>query len=186
MALDVTVGGESSNSYVSVGAANTYFLNHYSLSKAATWAALSQPRKESALKRACQQIETLKMLDNELAAGSLPLELVLNQHYDITIHKLELRQRLQFPRNLDVNSSGDGFIPTEVADANCEQAIHLFTFDDATLLTIQQGIKKEAQSAGPVKTFTEYTEGSVPTYISPMAIELLRPFMRRSTRVRRA
>jgi hypothetical protein len=185
MALVVTVGGETSDSYVSVSEADKYFQSHYSLTKAALWAALSQPRKESALKRACQQIETLKMLDNENLYGSLPLELVLNRVYDITIHRLENNQRLQIPRNIDINSSGVGFIPQEVKDAQCEQAVHMLAFDDTNLSALQQGIVIEAVSAGPVKSFVKYSEGHAPTYLAPIVVELLRPFFRRATQVRR-
>ena len=186
MALVTTVGGETSNSYVTVAEADRYFQGHYSLAKASAWAALTQPRKESALKRACQQIETLKMLDSEYTTGSLPIELVLSSGYDVSIHKLELNQRLQLPRNVDLDSAGVSYIPQEVKDAQCEQAVHLLTFDDAALLTVQQGIIAESVQAGPVQSYTKYAEGAVPTYISPMAVELLRPFLRISSRLRRS
>lgn len=186
MALDVTVGGETTASYVLVSEADKYFANHYSIAKNTAWTALTTPRKESVLKRACQQIETIKFLDTEYAVvGRLPLALIEDIYADITICKHEEFQRLQFPRNIDEDSTGDMFVPQEVKDAQCEQAVHLLTFDDAALLTIGQGIVEEAVTAGPVKSYTRYAEGVAPTYISPMAAELLRPFMRRSTRLRR-
>ena len=186
MALDVTVGGENSNSYQSIAGADAYFKNHYSLSKAAAWDELSTGRKESALKRACQQIETIKMLDSELGSGALPAALVLFEGYEITVHKMMQYQRLQFPRNLDMDSDGVAFIPLEVKDAQCEQAIHMIVFDDASLIQSQSGIVEEAVTAGEVKAYTKYAEGKIPTYISSMAAELLRPYFRNSSRVRRA
>ncbi len=187
MALDVTVGGENTVSYVTVSEADKYFGGHYSSAKAALWAALSSPRKESALKRACQQIETLKFLDMEAAPiGRLPLALIDDIYADISITKGESYQRLQFPRNIDVDSSGALFVPQEVKDSQCEQAVHLLNFDDTALLTTGSGILEEAVTAGPVKTYTKYSEGVTPSYLSPICVELLRPFFRRATRVRRA
>lgn len=187
MALDTTVGGEDTQSYVSVSEADKYFQNHYSTVKASTWAALSTGRKESALKRACQQLETLKFLDVEYGSvGRLPLALIDDIYADVTICKHEEFQRLQFPRNLDEDSAGDMFVPQEVKDAQCEQAVHLLTFDDAALTAIGQGIIEEAVTAGAVKSYTHYAEGGpAPSYLSPMAVELLRPYLRRSSRVRR-
>jgi hypothetical protein len=187
MALDVTVGGETTVSYVSVSEADRYFANHYSTAKNTLWIALSSARKESALKRACQQIETIKFLDTEAGSvGRLPLALMDDVYADITICKHEEFQRLQIPRNIDEDSSGAMFVPQEFKDAQCEQAVHLLNFDDAALLTIAQGIAEEAITAGAVKSYTRYTEGVAPSYISPMATELLRPFFRTSTRVRRS
>jgi hypothetical protein len=187
MALDTTVGGETTNSYVSVSEADRYFAAHYSTAKNTAWTALTTPRKESALKRGCQQIETIKMLDVEYnVVGRLPLALIDDIYADITICKHESYQRLQFPRNIDEDSAGDMFVPQEVKDAQCEQAVHLLTFDDAALLTIGQGIVEEAVTAGAVKSYTRYSEGVAPSYISPLAAELLRPYFRRSTRVKRA
>jgi hypothetical protein len=187
MALDTTLGGEATTSYVSISEADRYFQSHYSTAKTSAWQALNAPRKESVLKRACQQIETIKFLDVEYASvGRLPLALIDDIYADITICKYEEYQRLQFPRNIDVNSTGDPFVPQELKDAQCEQAVHLLMFDDAALLTIGQGIVEEAVTAGPIKSYTRYSEGVAPSYISPMAAELLRPYFRRSTRVRRS
>ncbi len=186
MALDVTVGGENSNSYQSISGADAYFKYHYSISKAAEWDALSTGRKESALKRACQQIETIKMLDSELGSGALPSALVIFEGYEITVHKMMQYQRLQFPRNLDMDSNGVAYIPQEVKDAQCEQAIHMVLFDDTALQLGQSGVVEEAVTAGEVKAYNKYAEGRIPTYISAMAAELLRPYFRNSSRVRRA
>jgi hypothetical protein len=187
MAIDTTVGGETAVSYSTVSYADKYFRDHYSIAKNTLWASLSVARKESALRRATQQIETLKFLDSEyLHVAQMPLALLLNDdEASFGICKAFEFQRLQFPRNVDVSSQGDYFVPVEVMDAQCEQAVHLLNFDDSALLTIGSGIVAEAVTAGAVKSYTKYTEGVSPTYISPMAAELLRPFFRLSTRMRR-
>lgn len=188
MAIVATVGGENSDSYVTVTEANAYFNVHYSLTKKAIWTATSGPQKEMLLKRACQLLETLKVLDNEFTTGTLPLALVIDYGYDLTIHKGATNQRLQFPRNVDVTSSGDLFIPQEVKDAQCEQAVYLLAFDDAALVTQLQGIEEEANTVGPIKTYVKYRAGGGAgntTYLSPMVVELMRPFLRPTSRVRR-
>jgi hypothetical protein len=187
MALVVTVGGETSDSYVSVAEADTYFANHYSTAKQTVWEGLSSAQKESVLRRACQQLETLRVLDDELATGRLPVAFVVDLfQYDLTIHRAEIAQRLQFPRNLDITSTNTVFIPQEVKDSQCEQAVHLLSLDDSNLLTLSQGIIEDAVTAGAVRTYTKYSEGRIPTYLSPMVIELMRPFLRITGRVRRA
>lgn len=187
MALTATVGGSASDSYVTVAEANTYFNNHYITAKKTAWTALGQPQKESALKRACQQLETLKVLDDDFTAGRLPTALVIDMGYDLTIHRAEINQKLQFPRNMDLDpTTGDPFVPQEVKDAQCEQAVYLLSFDDTALNTLQQGIVEEAVTAGAVKSYTRYAEGFTPTYLSPHVVELMRSFFRTSGRLRRA
>ena len=185
MALDVTVGGSASNSYVTVGEADKYFSTHYITAKKTAWSALSQPQKESALKRACQQLETLKVLDDELATGRLPIALMIDYGYDLTIHRAEVNQKLQIPRNIDLDPFGIPLIPQEYKDAQCEQAVYLLSFDDSAIVTVTQGIVEEAVTAGPIKSYTKYSEGFAPTYIAPMVLELLRPFLRYTGRLRR-
>jgi hypothetical protein len=185
MALDVTVGGSASNSYVTVGEADKFFNTHYITAKKTAWFALGQPQKESALKRACQQIETLKVLDDELSTGRLPIALMLDYGFDLTIHRAEINQKLQFPRNLDLDPAGIPYVPQELKDAQCEQAVYLLSFDDTPLVTMTQGIVEEAVTAGPIKSYVKYTEGSAPTYLAPIVLELMRPYLRYSGRLRR-
>lgn len=185
MAIDATVGGENSDSYVTVNEATTFFNNHYITAKKTAWAALTQPQKESALKRACQQLETLRVLDDELSTGRLPIALMIDYGYDLSLHRAEINQRLQFPRNIDIDSSNVPFVPQEVKDSQCEQAVYLLSFDDTALVTSTQGIVEEAVTAGAVKSYTRYSEGHAPTYLAPMVVELMRPFLRTSGRLRR-
>lgn len=186
MALVTTVGGSTSDSYVSVSEANNYFNNHYITAKKTSWATLTQPQKESALKRACQQIETLRVLDDDFTTGSLPVALVIDAGYDLTIHRAVTNQRLQFPRNLDLDTAGDPFIPQEVKDSQCEQAVYLLSFDDTALITTTQGILEEAVTAGAVKSYTRYRDGASVSYLAPMVIELMRQFLRPTGRLKRA
>src|SRR5512133_2629041 len=109
MALVTTVGGATSNSYVSMGEADNYFLYHWCLSKQDLWAGLSFQQKEQVLKAACQVLDTLRVLDNYLSYGSLPP--ALQTDYDTTVTRLAASQRLSFPRNVDVDGSNVGFIP---------------------------------------------------------------------------
>jgi hypothetical protein len=125
------------------------------------------------------------VLDDELSAGRLPIELVIDYGYDLTIHRAEIDQKLQFPRNLDLDTTGEPYVPQDVKDSQCEQAVYLMSFDDTALITSTQGILEEAVTAGAVKSYTKYAEGRPPTYLSPMAIELMRPYLRTSGRLRR-
>lgn len=186
MALDSTVGGSASNSYVTMAEANTYFTNHYLTAKKTLWNTLGGPQKESVLKRACQLLETLLVLDDQLSTGRLPVALVVDLGYDLSVHRSEYNQRLQFPRNLDVDLTGAPFVPQEVKDAQCEQAVYMLAFDDTTLITLQQGIVEEAVTAGAVKSYTKYSEGMAPSYLSPQVIELMRQYLRPTSRLRRA
>lgn len=186
MALNTEVGGANSNSYATVSYANAFFAGHFSLAKTAAWNALSTARKESALRRACQQIETLKFLDNEYGSGPLPFALIIDNHYDLTVHKLYAEQRLQFPRNIDIDSANVAFVPTDIMDAQCEQAVFLLSVDEASAVSMQNGIVEEAVTAGDVKAYTRYAEGKQASFVSPVSVELLRPYFRNSSRVRRA
>jgi hypothetical protein len=171
---------------VTLNEANAYFNSHYLTAKKTAWTALASPQKESVLKRACQLLETLLVLDDQLSTGRLPVALVVDLGYDLSVHRSEYNQRLQFPRNLDVDLTGEPFVPQEVKDAQCEQAVYLLAFDDTTLITIGQGIVEDAVTAGAVKSYTKYSEGKAPTYLSPHVIELMRPYLRPTSRLRRA
>lgn len=185
MALDSTVGGANANSYVSLSEANTFFTNHYSAVKTSTWAALSDAQKEAVLKRATQVLDTLRVLDSEFAWGpalASPFRLVSD--YDITIHRQMENQRLQFPRNIDLDANDAAYVPQDVKDAQCEQAIHLLTFDESALLTALSGVTEETLTAGPIRS--RQVIGRTGTFLSPLALELMRPYCRPTNRVQRA
>ena len=184
MAIDKTVGGSSANSYVDLTDADTYFANHYLSSKTSAWAALTNAQKESVLKRACQQLDALRVLDVEFGSGALPPQLVERHNYDLLIHRLEVDQALNFPRNIDLDADLNAFIPQVVKDAQCEQAVFLLAFDETAIMTRLSGISEETVSAGPVRIRQAFkSDGSM---IAPMALELMRQFIRPTKRMQRA
>jgi hypothetical protein len=184
MSLDKTIGGSASNSYVSVSDADTYFGNHWSTAKASAWAALSSGAKESVLKQACKLLDALRVLDSEFGYGALPPQFVERFTYELTIHRWGSDQKLNFPRNIDVDLNGSPFVPQNVPDAQCEQAVYLLAFDDTPIATRLSGISSETVSAGPVRVHQDFKPGG--TSIAPMALDLMREFIRPTKRVQRA
>lgn len=185
MALDNTIGGSASNTYVTQVEADDFFANHYSTAKSTLWASLNAAQKESVLKRGCQVLDSLRVLDTEIGSGALPIALVQRDTYDLTLHRLAVGQKLNFPRNIDlVPNSIDGLIPQEVKDAQCEQAIYLLAFDDSAMSTRLQGISDQSVAAGNVRIHTTIKEGG--TFMAPLVIELMRPFLRPTKKIRRA
>lgn len=179
MALITTPGGSTSNSYVSASDCDQYFNAHWNLAKSEAWAALSSKQKERLLLTSCSILETLRFLDDEYTYGGLPTALIADEGHDVTVRRYTANQRLSFPRNVD-----DGQVPQEVKDAQCEQAIFLVTFDESALAQQYQGIVEESVVVGSIRSYTNY--GRVGTMIAPMAIELLRPFLRNTKRLRRS
>lgn len=191
MALDATVGGSTSDSYVTLVEADAYFANHYSLVKTTAWAALSSGQKEAVLRRACQVMDSLRVLDADYGSGALPLALIQDDMLaNFSIHRLEPGQVLSFPRNVDlVLGTYTGFIPQLVMDAQCEEAIYLLTFDESALVTRLSGIRQQTVAAGNVRVSQAFSAGGVGgggTYMAPLALELMRPFLRFARRMQRA
>lgn len=190
MALDATIAGETSDSYVTLVEASAYFANHYSLAKSSAWVVLTAGQQESALKRACSILESLRVLDDEFGYGPLPRALWVFDYNDLNIHRLTNIQRLSFPRNIDVDSSLVAFIQQNCKDAQCEQASTLLAFDESAMLAAMSGLVSELTKAGPVETRSVYRTargGSVMgTMLAPMALELMRQFIRPTGRMRRA
>lgn len=184
MALITDVGGQTSNSYIDVAGSDVYFANHWSTAKTSAWAALTSAQKESVLKRACKLIDSLRILDTELGWGALPPQFLERDIYNLTIHRWGAQQKLNFPRNIDVDLNGTPFLPTSVPDAQCEQAVYLLAFDETPIATRLSGISDETVSAGPVRTHQTFKPGG--TSIAPMALDLLREFIRPTKRVQRA
>lgn len=178
--LNTTKGATDATSYVDVEWANTYFASHWNQASSDLWSTKSSQQKERALLSAMSVIESLRVLDYEYAAGKLPLALIA-EHYDLTVHRAEVGQRLQFPRNVDIDyTTGDTFIRQEVMEAQCEQAVYLMTMDPAALVAQAQGIDNELVSVGPIRTHTQYTgRGGM---IAPMANQLMMEFIRPTAR----
>lgn len=184
MAIDATIGGPDSNSYVSIAEADTYFKSHWSTVKTDLWLELAGKQKERLLIMATNVIETLRFLDQNIGGGGLPEPFIDTTDYDVQVRKFYFGQNLSFPRNIDVASDGSGKIPIPVQDAECEQAVYLITFDESALSTQYQGIVEESVVAGSVRAYSNY--GRLGTMLSPVAAELLRPYLRPTRRMKRA
>ena len=104
MAIEATVGGENSNSYITLAEAEAYFAERL---HADAWAGTSESDKEKVLLTACRHLERLRYWDGNQPAFSDP------------------RQRLTFPRTRDVDADGRYIIPQPVKDAQCEEALAL-------------------------------------------------------------
>lgn len=189
MALDATVGGATSNSYVTRAEAVTFFANHYSLAKSTAWVALTGLQQDAALMRACQILDSLRVLDDEFGYGPLPRALIVYTSNDLNIHRLGNNQLLSFPRNIDVDASLVPFIHPNVKDANCEQASHLLAFDESAMIAAMSGIAEETTRAGPITIHSRYSGrgfGGLGSMLSPISLELMRQFIRPTGRMRRA
>lgn len=106
MAIEATVGGESSNSYVTLAEAEAYFAERL---HSDAWAGASESDKEKALLTACRRLERLRYWDGNQPALTDP------------------RQALTFPRTRDVDADGSYIIPQPVKDAQCEEALALLS-----------------------------------------------------------
>jgi hypothetical protein len=104
MAIEAAVGGESSNSYVTLQEAEAYFAERLRVD---AWTGASDADKEKALLTACRHLERHRYCDGGGPAFTDP------------------RQRLAFPRKRDTNAAGDHIIPQPVKDAQCEEALAL-------------------------------------------------------------
>lgn len=187
MALTTTVGSATADSYVSVADADAYFAAHYLLAKATLWATLNTARKGSVLQAATKIIDTLRVLDvvdDEAVTWPDPFVDPLLRERSALITKYAETQALAFPRNVDVTTLGVLFIPQAVEDATCEEAVYLLSFDESPLSAQFSGTVSEEIWAGAVRVKSTYaTRGS---FVAPMALELMRPFLRSSTRIARA
>jgi hypothetical protein len=189
MPLDATVGGSNSNSYGTLVEANSYFADHWNTAKSTEWAGLSDRQKDRLLISACRLLETIRVLDQPYTRGRLPLALLTVDTRDTMIHRQLMDQRLQFPRNIDIQLGGDALpiIPEEIKEAQFEQAIYLKVFDEAQLADRLQGIEQqEVAAGGGVRVWTKYSEGGRGNMFAPMTIELMEPYLRRSQRWERA
>lgn len=153
MALDTTVGGASSDSYVTVAEFDAYLLK-MGLSTDA-----DEATKEANLRRA-----TL-YLDSQYTYVGIPASST---------------QALQWPRSTTAYVNGypipSDEIPQPIKDAQCEFAF--YTIDGGDLFADQAGrlVKSSRSKAGPVETQTEYLGGSRGNSV-PAASMLLRPYL---------
>ena len=126
MALDATVGGTSSDSYVTVAFADTYFGKRLYVTD---WTAATNDDKEKAL-----QLATVTM-ENQRWKGT----------------KATTTQALEWPRNGTYDQNGYSYendeIPTPIANGVCELALSLLG-SDRTADTGTEGFK--SMKVGPL------------------------------------
>lgn len=193
--LVTTLSSETANSYVNVAYCDTYWAEHYATLKATAWAALTSTQKASALFHACRSLEALRFttpLDRYVAP---PLRydnrngLVMTMPYSGDACKADSNQALQFPRNLDINTSGVYSIPDAIMAAQCEQALYLITFDEESAAATLRGLDYESVTVGQVSTTQRFTGGitaNVATLrLSPVAVEMVSPYLIRSNKLQR-
>lgn len=192
LTLVTTVAGSTSNSYVTTAYCDAYWEQHYSATKAALWSALSDVQKVSALINACRVIETGRFTvpvspynESFYHHDTRQGKMIVMYPEDYQPIKSDSTQNLQFPRNIDRDSTtGDLFIPEAVQLAQCEQAVYLLAFDDSVLSNKLQGIATDSVGVGNLRMSQEYSGQG--TALAPMAVEHLRPFFITNTKLRRA
>lgn len=183
MALDITLAGSTSDSYDTVTNADTYFASHWDASKVAAWAALSSGQKEGAMRQAAMIIETLNFWQDSAEATVT---------YDSNLRKClitpyETNQALSFPRNIDINSSNVAFIPTDVKQAQFEQAIFLVSsMNESVVQSRARGLIAESVQAGSVSVSQSFESGgnqdTTSMMVSPIALMLLKKYIVKARR----
>lgn len=185
MTLDNTLSGENANSYISLAYADDYFSTHYNADKVALWASFTDEQKTTLLIHATTLgIEKLTFVaknlyqsrNDSLYISPSGVPFVFN---DLSIpYKAVFNQRLQFPRTVDINSSGVFFIPEDVKFAQCEQAVYLAEqIEDESLENSVKGIKSESFTVGPIKSFQEFDSSRQVKTISPIARQMLENYL---------
>lgn len=110
--IDATVAGHSANSYITLADAETYFEKKLYTQG---WDALTTDEKNTTLVEAAREIDTYLRFRGE--------------RYHNETYGDEDRQALQFPRDYYIGGSadvdGELYIPDEVKEAQCEQALHI-------------------------------------------------------------
>ena len=122
MAIDATVGGENSNSYVTLAEAETFFADRLRVD---AWSGASSADKERALLTACRYIEACRIRVHRRPYGypGEPPD-VMGRPYD-PLAPSDADQALSFPRKKDTDNDGNYAIPKRVKDAQCEEALAL-------------------------------------------------------------
>lgn len=150
MALDTTIGGASTDSYVTLAEAATYHTNFNNTA----WAALSDLQKEAALREAARFVDG----------------------YNYTGTKATLAQARQWPR---IDAAQDGFplasdiIPQLVKDAQCEAALRQSA--SALQPDVAPGMVTE-ETVGPITVkYSDNSNNGRPTY--PLIDRMLRPLL---------
>lgn len=195
--LNAKVGGihsDGTNSYVDVAYADDYFDNHYLQTYSLAWGALDDQPKANLLVAAARVIESARFTNiiirtdwrfhryyNRLTMQVMNFQLLREPV------KYYFYQMMQFPRNLDIDTtSGLPFIPEAIQMAQCEQAIYMLTFDQTALSNHLQGVVNDTISIGRGQIHLNQQYGSGGTMFAPVALEMVKPFLVRNVRTSRA
>jgi len=200
--LNATLAGEFSNAYCDIAFADSYWDDHFNTAKIAAWSALGDGQKQNLLVQATSILETARFTkiineQNRWLYYDRSRNLVLDFNTVREPVRYYYYQNLQFPRNLDVNITGQGsgdvgdlYIPEAMKNALCEQSLYLLLFNEAALANRLQGITMEkiTLSKDDIGTTTQYAgaaNNAGLTIFSPVALEFCRPFFVRSQTVKR-
>jgi hypothetical protein len=189
-----TIADEYANSYISEEDADVYWEDHYSSTRADQWSNLSSGQKQTLLVQACLMIESIRFT-------KYVKQEEYSYHYDMNSgmflmsyqERIPIRysviQALQFPRNIDVDSTtGVTYIPESVKYAQCEQALYIMNFDESAISASLQGIVRESVSIGrgQIQQSMEYSQ-QMATMFSPVVVQMLKPYFCKTTsRLQRA
>ena len=113
MSIQVSIATPTADSYISVASANTYFLSRENADKwynmGSTGTVTTTGRKEGLLKQATRELDNF-------------LRFSYNKYYTYPVGDANY-QNLEFPRSVNTDADGDLYIPAEVKDDTCEQAL---------------------------------------------------------------
>lgn len=187
MALDTTLAGERSDSFVAVAEADTYFSGHYDTTKGVAWAALSTAHKEMMLRQATATINSFNFWSSKHA-------MVLTGAYNVRVYPTTPYsdvQALQFPRNVDIDTSDSPYIPDDIKWATCEQALYMKTSLNTDAINARAaGLIRERVKADVVEVEQQYAEPGkasvAEAYLSPIAKLLISKYIVNNNRWSRA
>lgn len=161
MVLDVTPGGVSADSYLSVEDADALAARDIG-PEAEKWlaAGTTTEQKEAALRRATRD------LDAYLRTGWRPFT---------------VGQALLFPRAIDVAAAG-AFIPSRLQRATYEQATYVLANAPILDKAAARQARQLASASEPNVAYTQSQENDPTAYLSPAALHYLEGFAHSGTR----
>jgi hypothetical protein len=187
MALVSTVAGSDSDSYISLEDAELYFADHWQTSKRTAWLDLTEGQKERVLRTATNILESINVLDNEYGGSRMLLPAALRDEFTMfrgEVMRYDAAQRLNFPRNVDISLDVyQPYIPISVEEALCEQAVYMLSLNEDALTAQMLGYRSQEATAGSVSSIERYTGGG--QLFAPMAVALMKPFIRRTRKLAR-
>lgn len=195
--LNAKVGGthtDGTNSYVDVAYADDYFANHWNSTFVTAWDGVDDQPKANLLVAAARVIESARFTNivvhtdwrfhryyNRLTMQIMNFQLLREPV------KFYFYQLMQFPRNLDIDpTTGALYIPEAIKMAQCEQAMYMLTFDESALSNRIQGVTNDTISIGRGQIHLNQQYGSEGSMFAPTAYEMIKPYLVRNVRTRRA